>query len=63
MCRLPKLCRVNLHIRAVNPVGLEMLLSTMRRFMPGIVGMFVKSTATWLVASASWQQLGSMTQL
>lgn len=48
---------------AVNPVGLEMLLSTIRRPMPNVVGVFVNSTAIWLVASASWQQLGSMTQL
>jgi hypothetical protein len=48
---------------AVNPVGLEMLLSTMRRQLSSVVGVFVNSTATWLVASASWQQLGSMTQL
>jgi hypothetical protein len=40
-----------------------MLLSTMRRQMPSVVGVHVTSKATWLVASASWQQLGSMTQL
>lgn len=48
---------------AVNPVGLEMLLSTIRRQLPAVIGVYVYCKATWLVASASWQQLGSMTQL
>lgn len=62
-CRLPKLRNMHLAINNISPIGLELLLSTMRHQLPDLKGFSVGSTVSWLAAAGSWQQLGVMTQL